>query len=231
MKTQATLSHTAARALYDRIGRWQDTQRFYEDHAIGDLIAHSDLGHARSVFEFGSGTGRIAERLLREQLPATAQYRGIDISSTMVTLARQRLAPWRDRAVVEQSNGSPRIAYPDATVDRFVSTYVFDLLSADDIALVLEEARRLLSADGLLCLVSATHGRTALEHLVMGLASRLHAFAPSLVGGCRAIDLAAALRPDRWQVRHRSIIGKWGITSEVLVAQPVSQPSSAPVPP
>ena len=83
---QATLSHAAARALYDRIGRWQDTQRFYEDYATADVIAHADLRHARSVFEFGVGTGRIAERLLRDELPATARYRGIDISATMVAL-------------------------------------------------------------------------------------------------------------------------------------------------
>ena len=82
MRAEATLSHTAARALYDRIGRWQDTQRFYEDDATADLFARSDLRHAQSVFEFGSGTGRLAERLLRDHLPATARYQGIDISSS-----------------------------------------------------------------------------------------------------------------------------------------------------
>ena len=56
MTAHATLSHAAARTLYDHIGRWQDTQRFYEDRATADLIAHADLGTARSVFEFGAGT-------------------------------------------------------------------------------------------------------------------------------------------------------------------------------
>jgi SAM-dependent methyltransferase len=82
---EPTLSHAAARALYDRIGRWQDTQRFYEDEATADLIAHADLHQAQSVFEFGVGTGRLAARLLRDHLPATAHYLGIDISATMVT--------------------------------------------------------------------------------------------------------------------------------------------------
>jgi ubiquinone/menaquinone biosynthesis C-methylase UbiE len=130
LTAEATLSHAAARALYDRIGRWQDTQRFYEDYATADLIAHADLHQAQSVFEFGVGTGRIAERLLRDHLPATARYLGIDISATMVALARQRLAPWWNRARVEQSDGSPRIESPEGTFDRFVSTYVLDLLSS-----------------------------------------------------------------------------------------------------
>ena len=218
MTTESTLSHAAARALYDRIGRWQDTQRFYEDRATADLIAHADLGHAQSVLEFGTGTGRLAERLLRDRLPATARYHGIDISSTMVGLARQRLAPWQTRAIVEQSDGSPHIRAADGEYDRFVSTYVLDLLSADDIRLVLEETHRVLSPDGLLCLVSATHGRTPLERGIMGFFAALHALSPSFVGGCRAVDLLAFLRPGRWRVEHRNVTSKWGIASEVLVA-------------
>ena len=119
MTAEATLSHAAARALYDRIGRWLDTQRFYEDRATADLTAHADLHQAQSVFEFGVGTGRIAARLLRDHLPATVRYRGIDISATMVGLARQRLARWADRAHVEQSDGSPRISNkPNSRHDR-----------------------------------------------------------------------------------------------------------------
>lgn len=220
MTMEATLSHAAARGLYDRIGSWQDTQRFYEDLATADLIAHADLGRADAVVEFGAGTGRLAERLLRDHLPATARYVGIDLSTTMVGLARARLAPWDGRARVEQSDGSPGVDAADGTFDRFVSTYVLDLLSADDIASVVAEARRLLSPDGLLCLASATHGRTPLERIVMGLASRLHSASPALVGGCRAIDLRAFVTPDRWRMVHRRVVSKWGIASEVLVATP-----------
>lgn len=222
---QATLSHAAARALYDRIGRWQDTQRFYEDRATGELIAHSDLRNARAVVELGCGTGRIAERLLRSELPATARYHGIDISSTMVSLASRRLASWRDRATVAQSDGSPRIEAPDAAYDRFVSTYVLDLLSADDIGRVLAEAHRLLTPDGLLCLVSATHGKRPVERLVTGVAARLHAWSPSVVGGCRAIDLRSFVRADHWHVLYRTVVSKWGVPSEVLVARPAHEPT------
>jgi ubiquinone/menaquinone biosynthesis C-methylase UbiE len=214
-----TLSHAAARAVYDRIGGWQDTQRFYEDCATGDLIAHADFQHAQSVFEFGAGTGRIAERLLRDHLPATAHYLGIDISTTMVGLARQRLAEWQGRAEIRQSDGSPRIQAPDRTFDRFISTYVLDLLSVEDITTVLAEARRLLSTDGFLCLVSATHGQTPLERFVMGLAGGLHALSPSLVGGCRAIGLLSFLE-GQWRIVHRNVVSRWGVPSEVVVASP-----------
>jgi len=220
---ERTLSHAAARALYDRIGRWQDTQRFYEDEATADLIAHADLHQAQSVFEFGVGTGRLAARLLSDHLPATARYFGIDISATMVALAHERLAPWLDRTRVEQSDGSPVIHAPDGRFDRFVSTYVLDLLSEEEIATVLAEARRVLAPGGLLCLVSATHGRTPSERVIMGLAGRLHALAPTLVGGCRAIDLSPVLERESWRVVHHAVVSKWAIPSEVLVAARVPE--------
>src|SRR5262245_6175285 len=88
---EGTLTHAAARALYGRIGRWQDTQRVYDACATAELMAHAAFPEAQSVFEFGVGTGRIAARLLRDQLPATAHYHGIDISATMVALALERL--------------------------------------------------------------------------------------------------------------------------------------------
>jgi ubiquinone/menaquinone biosynthesis C-methylase UbiE len=220
MTPETTLTHAAARALYDRIGRWQDTQRFYEDCATAELIAHAAFPQAQSVFEFGVGTGRIAARLLRDHLPATARYHGIDISATMVALARERLASWGNRATVEQSDGSARIPARDATVDRFVSTYVLDLLSSDDIAAVVTEARRVLSPDGFLCLVSATHGRTPSERLIMGVAARLHSLSPRLVGGCRAVDLSSFLEPPRWRLLHHTVVSKWGVPSEVLIASP-----------
>jgi ubiquinone/menaquinone biosynthesis C-methylase UbiE len=223
MTTETTLNHAAARALYDRVGRWQDTQRFYEDTATADLLAHADLGRARAIVELGSGTGRLAERLLRDHLPPTARYLGLDISTTMVKLARQRLAPWAARARVEQSGGSAHVDLADGSADRFLSTFVLDLLSATDIALVVHEARRLLAPDGLLCLVSATHGRTPLERMVMGLATRLHAASPALVGGCRAIDLRAFVEPNDWQLVHWNVVSKWGVPSEVLVASPRSR--------
>jgi SAM-dependent methyltransferase len=217
---EATLSHAEARALYDRIGAWQDTQRFYEDVATAHLLSHADLSRARAVIEFGSGTGRLAERLLGEHLSATATYVGVDVSATMVALARQRLAPWPDRARIEQSDGTAHIAIGDGTADRFVSTFVLDLLSASDIARIVSEARRVLSHDGLLCLVSATHGRTLVERAVMGVATRLHRASPRLVGGCRAIDLRDFVRDGEWRVLHRNVISKWGVPSEVIVARP-----------
>jgi trans-aconitate methyltransferase len=71
-------------------GFGKDRQRLYENSAISELIAHAAFDSAHSVFEFGCGTATFAARLLQRYLPADARYVGLDISSTMVSLAQQR---------------------------------------------------------------------------------------------------------------------------------------------
>src|SRR5271167_2492597 len=98
-----------ARRFYDRFGSRQDTQGFYENRALDDLVKHADFEHSRSVLEFGCGTGSFARRLFEAVLPADARYVGLDISPTMIGLATRRLEPWQDRAEVGQVDGTPSL--------------------------------------------------------------------------------------------------------------------------
>jgi len=215
------LTAAEAKAFYDRFGGKQDRQAFYEDPALTRLIAHAAFGDARSVFEFGCGTGRFAARLLSGVLPGEARYQGVDISPTMVRIARGRLAPWSERATVGLSDGSMRLPAPDGSCDRIVCTYVLDLLSADDIVAFLGEARRILTPDGMLCVVNLTDGRRGMTRLVSSLWRRIHAVRPQLVGGCRPIRLRDLLSPVEWEIAHRSVVSAFAISSEVVVAKPV----------
>ncbi len=45
------LTSGQARRFYDRFGRAQDLQAFYEDRATGDLLAHGRFDDARAVLE------------------------------------------------------------------------------------------------------------------------------------------------------------------------------------
>jgi ubiquinone/menaquinone biosynthesis C-methylase UbiE len=214
-----TFTADEAKRFYDRFGRKQDLQAFYEDPAVGGLIAHGDFAHATAVFEFGCGTGRLAERLLRSHLPEGSTYLGVDISSTMVGLARDRLRPWSKRAQVQLSSGSTLLTQPPQSVDRFVATYVLDLLSIQDIRTLLAEARRILRPDGLLCLVSLTEGTAPLAALVSWAWKRLYSLSPSLLGGCRPVRLGTLLALGEWRIRYSTVVTTWGISSEILVAE------------
>jgi ubiquinone/menaquinone biosynthesis C-methylase UbiE len=217
--TERTLSPARAKAFYDRFGRKQDAQAFYEDAALDELVSHASLGTARTVFELGCGTGRLAVTLLRERLPEAAAYFAADLSTTMVRLAAERVRPFADRSVVLQiAGGRGFLPLADTSADRFVSTYVLDLLDEAAAAAVVTEAHRLLVPGGKLCVVGITPGRTVPSRLVMAAWALVQRISPAAVGGCRPIESVRLLPPSRWQIDHHQVVTSYGIASEVVVA-------------
>ena len=213
------LSYQQAKSFYDRFGKKQDRQGFYEDVATEALIRNAKFDRAGAVLEFGCGTGRFAELLLERHLPADARYLGVDISDTMVALARERLNRFGQRARVYLSDGSPRLDFEAASFDRFVSNYVLDLLTHEDNRTVIQEAGRVLSEGGLLGITSLTHGFSAVSRVVAGIWTATHAIRPTLVGGCRPIRLRELVTEQEWRIRFDERISCYGVPSEILVAE------------
>ncbi|MGE5284834.1 MAG: class I SAM-dependent methyltransferase [Actinomycetota bacterium] len=214
-----TLSHDEARTFYDRFGSKQDWQRFYEDRAIANLIGHALFEKAGSVLEFGCGTGRLAETLLVRHLPPTARYLALDTSATMISLARKRLTRFGDRVAVLRTDGDMHLQVESGTYDRLLSSYVLDLLTDEDIHLLIKEAHRVLSSGGFLAISSLTHGSTFIPRLIEKAWGLVYASHPSWVGGCRPISVMSYIDDSEWNVFHHAEIIQCGITSEVVVAE------------
>lgn len=213
-----TLDRAAAQSFYDRFGSKQDKQGWYEDPALTELLDHAKLEEAGSLLEFGCGTGRLAERIFRERLGPTADYLGVDLSTTMLQLADARLAPFGDRAQVAPADatGLPTRA---GGWDRVLSTYVLDLLDEAAAREVVAQAHAVLAPHGLLCLAGVTWGRAPAARLVMGGWDLLHRLSPRVVGGCRPIVAHSLLAPTGWRLLHHQVVETWGVASEVLVAE------------
>ncbi len=213
------LDAAAARRVYDRIGPLQDTQRMYEDAATHRLAELANFEGCRSLFELGCGTGRYAAHLLERMLPTTATYVGVDVSPKMVALASERLARWSPRARVLLFEPPPlRLPADDGVFDRFVSAYVFDLLSPGDARALIGEAARVLAPGGLLALVSLTHGTTGSSRIF---STGWQAFAerwPRLAGGCRPIDLRELVVAPEWSIRRCEVVVRFAVPSQVLIA-------------
>jgi SAM-dependent methyltransferase len=218
--TRPILTRQQARDFYDRFGRRQDRQSFYERRALDRMLELGDFKSANAVVEFGCGTGRFAQRLFEEALPPNGTYIGFDLSDTMVQLTRKRLVPFGARASVVRTDGRPRIPLPPTSCDRFVSSYVMDLLSNQDISRTLAQAWKVLRPDGLLCLTGLTYGTTFLSKLTVAFWLAVHSLRPSLLGGCRPISLTDFLGPASWKILYSTTVVAWGVPSEVLIAKP-----------
>jgi ubiquinone/menaquinone biosynthesis C-methylase UbiE len=221
---EPVLDHSAARAYYDSFGAKQDSQGFYENPALAELIAHASFRDARSVFEFGCGTGKFASRLLDEYVPFSATYVGCDISPTMIGLAKDRLDAYGERAKVILSDGAVRFPVSDHSVDRVVSSYVLDLLSEEDIQSYFSECERVVSAQGRVCLASLTTGETLPSRAVAAVWKSIFHMRPAVVGGCRPVRLLSHVDTERWQVEHRKVVAPFGVPSEVLILAPKTLP-------
>ncbi|MGC2030307.1 MAG: class I SAM-dependent methyltransferase [Steroidobacteraceae bacterium] len=206
-----------AKRFYDRFGTLQDAQ-FYERAPLRHLVVASDFEHASAIFELGCGTGRLAAQLLEERLGEGARYLGVDVSSTMISIATRRLARWGSRATVSRVDATGSFPYADSSFDRFVATYVFDIFPDSTIADVLSEAHRLLTKDGKLCVITSTEGVGPISRLMSVAWKGLYEINPILVGGCRPLHMRSRLDDRHWSVAHSEVVTSWGISSEIVVA-------------
>lgn len=200
--------------FYDRLGGKQDKQNYYEDLALADLTRVADFESATAIAEFGCGTGRFAETILPLN---SASYWGCDVSATMIQLSRKRLAKFGERVTLVKSSGDAFLPLPGNSADRFVSNYVLDILSADEIESVLHEARRILKPDGLLCLTGLTHGKGLFSTVWTAFWNLRFDLNPKWVGGCRPVPLLEFLAS--WKILHHDVVTVRGIGSEVVVAK------------
>ncbi len=222
------LTRQQARDFYDRQGPKRDRHPLRERRAIQEMIELGEFTNAQSVVDFGCGAGILGKRLLDKELPPEATYSGFDLSEETVQQARKRLIRFGSRASVTRTDGRPRIPMPPESCDRFVSTYVLDLLSSPDIARTLEQAWKVLQPDGLLCLVSTTYGTTLASRLVVAAWLAAHSLRPSLVGGCRPVSLTDYLGPASWKVLRTKTVVSWGVPSQIVIARPRAHGHSDP---
>ena len=224
-----TLSRAQAREVYDGFARkghigGKDTSSGYGGPAVQALLTLASFANARSVFEFGCGQAKLAQLVLKEQ--PTLRWSSVDQSPEMILRARDAMAPYGERfECALLADGEPSSAAVTKKVDRYVSTYVLDLLSEDDMYSVLDDAAARLHRDGLLLLAGITWGwRDSLKTFAMTLLwETLYRLVPRVVGGCRPQHLVPYLRARGWTVvstrRTMPTAFPW-MVSEVVCARP-----------
>lgn len=220
-KVEAGLVPQDVAKFYNAFGMLQDYERLYTDKATSHLRRHATLGAAGCVLEFGCGTGALAVSMLENDLPNRCKYIGTDISSTMVDITTKRVAKYGPRAEVILSDGSPELSdIATGSVDRIVSTYVFDALKDEYITRLLASMARVLGPDGRLCITSLTFGNTPFAAGMTSMWVGMYKCAPSWLGGCRPLEVSKLLAAHGWTIESSTCITQLALTSEVVIAGP-----------
>jgi len=123
----------------------EDVVRLTGAYSARQVAAALDLQAGDRVVELGCGIGRIG----RELAPRVAHWEGCDISANMLSVARERLAPFANVGLTEltRSNLKP---LADASIDKAYCVAVFIHMDKEDFYLYLEDLARVLKPGGLL---------------------------------------------------------------------------------
>lgn len=206
-----TISTDVAQHFYDRLGRRHDWSESYESHAKARALELLALAPGQRVLNVGVGTGREHTHLAAAVGPSGVAI-GLDLSPVMLRLTRR-------------CTGSPlckadarAIPFASASFDRLLSTYVLDLLPADDLPTLLADFRRVLKPGGRLALVALTEGVDRPSRLLISLWKAVYGVRPLTLGGCRPLQLAGMVCRAGFCQVTREVVVQLGIPSEVVVA-------------
>lgn len=187
------------------------TERHARDYAI-NLAAIQNGEH---ILEVAVGTGLTLDEIAKRN--PDGQTAGIDLTPTMLKRAQARMTQHHRQGVSLQVGNAEQLDFPDQHFDLLVNNYLFDLLPEERFIPVLREFRRVLKPTGRLVLTNMALGQKR-SHRLYEWIYRLN---PRFMGGCRGIDLSAALNSAGFRIEHQHYLTQLGFPSELFLATPL----------
>jgi ubiquinone/menaquinone biosynthesis C-methylase UbiE len=168
------------------------------------------IQNGETILEVAAGTGLLFVELLK--LNPDGVTEGVDLTEAMLMKARRRaarLGAGNYRLLVGDAR---QLDYPAGRFDLLINNYMFDLLPESDFTTILEEFKRVLRPGGRLVLANMTKP----EHRYQALWERLYRWRPSLMGGCRGVQLLPFVESAGFQGVRREVISQMTFPSEVI---------------
>jgi ubiquinone/menaquinone biosynthesis C-methylase UbiE len=199
-----------ARATYDRLSGIYDllaggSERRFLDLGLSQLNAQP----GEIVLEVGAGTGHGLASLARA-VGATGQAWGIDLSPRMCRAAQDRAS---EADVI--CGDAVELPFGPNTFDAILMCFTLELFDTPEIPNVLSECRRVLRADGRMCVVAMSRRRvTAMVRIY----EWAHAMWPAAID-CRPIHVQAALGAASLEPVAVRLLSMWRLPVEIVLAR------------
>ncbi len=204
----ARLGESEVVPTYSRLAsRYDSWAALSESTARRRLAA---IQNGETILEVAAGTGVLFVELLK--LNPDGVTEGVDLTEAMLMKARRkaaRLGAGDYRLLVGDAR---HLDYPAGRFDLLINNYMFDLLPESDFTTILEEFKRVLRPGGRLVLANMTKP----EHWYQALWERLYRWRPSLMGGCRGVQLLPFVESAGFQSVRREVVSQMTFPSEVI---------------
>ena len=199
--------------LYDRTAWFYDVwATLTETKAQHRAIELANIQDAIAILDVAVGTGRLFNRIVESN--PNGQNIGIDISKGMLAKAKSRLSKQPNSNYSLDIGSAFDITMENHSIDILFNNYMFDLISFDHMDLIIDEFSRVLKPGGKLVLVNMTKA----EQFGAGLYERIYQISPTLMGGCRGVQLSKLLTEHGFIIENREYIQQMLFPSEVILA-------------
>ncbi len=213
-KLDAKVPQHEIASVYDALSRFYDIWgNLTETRARDRALEIAGIKNGQNILEVAVGTGLAFYEIVKRNPEGTNI--GIDISDGMLQKARKQLSRLPEAGYALKLGSAFDLQGADARFDLIMNNYMFDLISFDEMDIVLKEFKRVLKKDGKLVLVNMTVG----EKFGSGIYDLMYRVSPKMMGGCRGIRLTDKLSQHGFRVKLREYYQQLLFPSEVILAQ------------
>ena len=199
--------------LYNRTVWFYDVWATLTETKAQDIaIKLANIQDEIVILDVAVGTGKLFNRIVKRN--PNGQNVGIDISHGMLTKAKSRLSKQPNSNYSLYIGSAFDISMDNHSVDILFNNYMFDLISLDQMDIVINEFARVLKPGGKLVLVNMTKAK----QFGAGLYERIYRISPTLMGGCRGVQLSNLLTDHGFIIQNREYIQQMLFPSEVILA-------------
>lgn len=207
-------SEVQIKKQYARVAWFYDAwSRLTEDRAQKRLLQLTRIENGSQILEVAVGTGRLFEKLVEQN--AGGMNEGIDLSPSMLAYAKRRMLHCGQVGAYHLQQGSAyELPFTSDRFDLLFSTYMLDLLPAEDYPRLLGEFLRVLKPGGKLAIAYFAPGHHWANQVWPWLAEHF----PGLLTGCRPVDLRPVLKQLGVEIIHHESISQNTFPSDIIIA-------------